>query len=108
MSFEAFLTEPLQGKTSLAKVFWLYGVGGSVLYGAIELFLNPGNSVVMHLYTVGGLLIDLYVAVATYRCAGNCRSKFWGRMAQISAVLSVLLLPVIAYLDFTGALTLSL
>jgi hypothetical protein len=48
------------------------------------------------------------VTVATYRCAGNCASKFWARMARISAVLSLLLLPVLAYLDLTGALGLAL
>jgi hypothetical protein len=108
MRVEDFLTAPLRGKTSLNKVFWLYGVVGSLVYGAFELFLDPGNSVVMWIYEIGGLLISVYVAVATFRCAGNCRSKFWGRMAQISAVLSVLVLPVIAYIDLTGALTLSL
>jgi hypothetical protein len=107
MSFETFLTDPLQGKTSLGRVFWLYGVAGSLLYGAVELFLDPGNVAAMRAYMIGGLLINVYVAVATFRCAGNCPSKFWARMAQISAVLSLLVLPVIAYLDFTGALTFS-
>jgi hypothetical protein len=108
MSISAFLMAPLQGKTSLAKVFWLYGVAGSLLYGAIEVFLDPGNEAVMRIYMIGDLLINLYVIVATFRCADNCQSKFWGRMAKISAVLSLFLLPVIAYLDFSGALTLSL
>ncbi len=102
------LSDPLQGKTSLSTVVWGYGLLGSILYGAIELFLDPGNEFAMRTYTVGGLLLSIYVTVATYRCAGNCKSKFWARMARISAVLSLLLLPVLAYLDLTGALSLAM
>jgi hypothetical protein len=103
----AFLTDPLQGKTSLSRVFWLYGVLGSVLYGALELFLDPGNAAVMRVYVIGGLVFSIYVTVATYQCAMNCRSPFVGRVVRISAVISLLLLPVITYLDLTGALTLA-
>ena len=103
----AFLTDPLQGKTSLSKVIWLYGVLGSVLYGAIELFLDPANLGVMRAYVIGGLVFSMYVTVATYQCAMNCRSPFLGRLVRVSAVISLLLLPVIAYLDLTGALTLA-
>ena len=107
MSLESFLKEPLQGKTSLSKVFWLYGFLGSVLVSALGLAVDTGNEFAMRAYSVGGLLFSIYVTVATYRCAGNCASKFWGRMARISAVLSLLLLPVLVYLDLTGALSLA-
>lgn len=102
------LSDPLQGKTSLSKVVWGYGLLGSILYGLIELFLDPGNEIAMRAYTAGGLLFSIYVSVATYRCAGNCASMFWGRMARISAILSLLLLPVLVYLELTGALSLAL
>jgi hypothetical protein len=103
----SFVKEPLQGKTSLSRVFWLYGVLGSILYGAIELFLNPENQWVMRIYAIGGLLLTIYAIVATYRCAANCRSPALARVARISAVISLLLLPVLAYLDFSGTLTLA-
>jgi hypothetical protein len=102
------LSDPLQGKTSLSTVVWGYGLLGSIVYGAFELLLDPGNEFAMRAYTVGGLLFSVYVTVAMYRCAGNCASKFWGRMARISAVLSLLLLPVLAYLELTGALSLAM
>jgi hypothetical protein len=104
MRWPQFLSEPLQGNVSLTRVFWLYGVVGSLAYGALELLLDSGNAIVMHLYIVGGLVISAYTAVATYRCAGNCRSRMWTRMAQVSAILSLLLLPLLAYLQFSGAL----
>ena len=102
------LIDPLRGKTSLSRVVWGYGLLGSIVYGAIELLLDPANEFAMRTYTVGGLLFSIYVTIATYRCADNCASKFWGRMARISAVLSLLLLPVLAYLDLTGALSLAM
>ena len=102
------LSDPLQGKTSLSKVVWVYGLLGSIVYGAIELLLDPSNEFAMRMYTVGGLLFCVYVTVATYRCAGNCASIFWARMARISAVLTLLLLPVLAYLGLTGALSLAM
>jgi len=102
------LTDPLQGKTSLSTVVWGYGLLGSIVYGAIELFLDPGNELATRVYILGGLLFSVYVTVATYRCAGNCASKFWARAARVSAVLSLLLLPVFAYLELSGALSLAM
>ena len=102
------LLDPLLGKTSLSKVVWGYGLLGSVVYSAIELVLDPGNELAMRLYAVGGLLFSVYVTVATYRCAGNCASIFWARMARISAVLSLLLLPVLVYLTLARGFTLAL
>lgn len=103
----AFLKDPLLGKTSLSRVIWLYGVLGSLLYGAIELFLNPENALLMRLYMIGGVVLTLYVIVATYRCAGNCKSPALARIARVSAVISLLLVPLFVYLDLTGSLTLS-
>ena len=108
MSLGSFLYEPLQGKTSLAKVFWLYGVLGSVLVSAVGLAVDPGNEPATRIYTVLGLLFSVYVTVATYRCASNCRSRYLARLARISAVISLLMLPVLAYLYFSGAIGVAL
>jgi hypothetical protein len=107
-SLWAAIIDPLRGRTSLSKVVWVYWLLGSLVYGALELILDSGNALVIRMYSVVGLLFSIYVTVATYRCADNCSSKFWARMARVSAVLSLLLLPVVAYLDFTGALSLAL
>ena len=108
MRWPAVLADPLEGKTSLSRVFWWYTVAASLVYGGLEFFLDPGNVVVMRLYSIGGFIISVYAAVATYRCAANCRSKVVTRLAQISAIGSLVLLPVITYLEFTGALDLAL
>ena len=107
MGVRSFFEEPLQGKTPLTRVVWVYCVLGSVLYGALEFFLDPGNVPLLRTYAIGGLILSIYMAAATYRCAGNCRSPLTARLVRISAIASLILLPVIFYLEWTGALTLA-
>jgi|SRR5882724_4872182 len=107
MTVTEFLQEPLQGKTSLSRVIWLYGIVGSLLFGAVELFLNPENQFVIRVYTILGLFFGIYITVATYRCAKNSKSLFLARFVRVSAVISLVLLPVLTYFELTGALTLS-
>ena len=108
MSIWTAILDPLQGKTSLTRVFWIYGVLGSILVSAFGLFIDSGNEFATRLYLVLGLVFSIYVTVATYQCAGNCRSKFLARLVRVSAVISLVLLPVFAYLEFTGAIDLYL
>jgi hypothetical protein len=108
VSLGSFLKQPLQGKTSLSKVFWLYGLLGSILVSAIGLAVDAGNELATRVYMAFGLLFSAYVSVATYRCASNCQSKFLARLARISAVASLVVLPVMAYLYFSGAIGVAL
>jgi succinate-acetate transporter protein len=108
VSLGSFLKEPLQGKTSLSAVFWLYGLVGSILVSAIGLAVDPGNEFAMRVYTAFGLLFSVYVTIATYQCASNCQSKFLARLARISAVASLVALPVLAYLYYSGAIGVAL
>jgi hypothetical protein len=103
MKLTALLREPLDGKTSLSRVFWVYGILGSLLLSAFGLFIDVSNSFAMRLYALAGLLYTVYVTVATYRCAANCGSKLLAAFVRISAVLTLLLLPVLAYLELSGA-----
>jgi hypothetical protein len=99
------LKDPLQGKVSLSKVFWVYGVLGSLAVSALGLFIDTDNKVVDWMYSIVGILFSLYVTVATYQCAGNCGSVFLTRLVRISTLVSVfVLVPCIAYLYFSGAL----
>lgn len=107
MNVENFIMEPLRGKTSLSRVFWLYGVLGSLLFGSVELFLNPENQFVMRLYSILGLIFSVYVTVGIYRCANNSGSRWMARSARIGAIITLLLLPVLTYFDLTGALSIA-
>jgi hypothetical protein len=99
-----FFRAPLQGKLSVSRVFWLYGVVGSLLYGCLEFIIDPSNVFLMRLYAIGGFLYSAYVIVATYRCAVNCKTESMARFVRISCVISLLLLPVLTYLELSGAL----
>ena len=103
MSMLAAAREALQGRASLGKVFWAYGVLGSLLYGALGLLIDPENALLIRVYGILGLLFDLFVTVASYQCAANCRSKSLARLTRVSAVVGlIVLLPVCAYLEFAG------
>jgi hypothetical protein len=108
MSLWTAIRDPLVGKTSLGKVFWVYGLLGSVLVSALGLFINSGHELTRRVYILFGLTYSVYVTVATYQCADNCQSKWLAYFVRVSAVISLLILPVLAYLDFTGALGLAL
>lgn len=105
MSPVQFLRAPLQAKLSVARVFWLYGVAGSLVYGCLEFFIDPGNAFLMRLYMIGGGLYSAYVIVGTYQCAVNCATVGMARFVRISCVLSLLLLPVLTYFELSGALS---
>ncbi len=102
------LMDPLRGNTSLSRVIWLYGLVGSLLYGVIALFVPPGDENLMRLYVIGGFIYGVYVTLATYRCARNSRSQFTARCVRVSALVTLLLLPVLTYLELKGELTLEL
>jgi hypothetical protein len=102
-----FVKDPLEGKTSLSRVIWLYGFIGSLLYGSLELFLNPENQFVMRVYTIGGLIFTVYCIIGTYRCAKNTKSPWVARSARIGAIILLLLLPLLTYLDLTGSLSIA-
>jgi hypothetical protein len=107
MTVWAYISEPIEGKTSLSRVFWLYGVLGSILVSAAELLINPTNLWQLRIYVVLSLLFSLYVTIATYRCAGNCGSRVVAVLARISAIISLLALPFVAYFGFNGTLELA-
>lgn len=85
-------------------MFWAYGVLGSVLVSACGLLVPADSRWGYRGYAVFGVLYSAYWTIGTYQCAGNCRSRGLAVFVRVSAVLSLLLLPVFAYLDLSGAL----
>jgi hypothetical protein len=105
MGIKEFFEAPLQGKMTVSRVFWLYGIVGSLVYGLFEFLIDPGNVFLMRLYSIGGLLYTAYVIVATQRSAVNCKSQRMASFVRISCIASLLILPLFAYLELTGALS---
>ncbi len=92
----------MEGKLSVSRVFVVYGILGSLLYGCLEFFINPLNSFAMRLYTIGGFLYSAYVIVATYRCAINCKTRRMAQFVRISCIVSLVLLSFLTYMDLNG------
>jgi hypothetical protein len=101
MSFPQSLREPLQGRTSLRKVFWLYGLAASLVYGVLGLAVPAGSVMAAGVYLVVGIILGIYQLIALWQCAFNGRSRAVGVLVRISVVASVLLTPVIVYVMMT-------
>jgi hypothetical protein len=99
----ALIRDPLVGRASLATAVWGYGLLGSLLYSALGLGLDTGSTRWLRLYAIGGFLYSVYASVAVYQCAHNARSRGLALFARVSAVLSLILVLLFAYLDATGA-----
>jgi hypothetical protein len=102
MTITEFFRAPLDGKLSVSRVFVVYGILGSLLYGCLEFLINPFNSFVMRAYTIGGFLYSAYVIVGTYKCAVNCKTPRMARFVRASCVVSLALLPVLTYMEWSG------
>jgi hypothetical protein len=102
-----WVMDPLRGKTTLGRVVGWYGIAGSLIYSALGLLVDVESERAMRIYTIGGLIYSVYVTIATYRCAASMRSAFGRNLVRVSALLSLALLPLLAYLALSGALTLT-
>ncbi len=105
MDIRAAIMDPLRGKTSLSRVIWGYGLCGSLLLEVCALLL-PGLDFVRRGFGVIELAFSIYVTVATYQCARNARSNWLASLVRVSAVISLVLVLVVAYLEFSGNLNL--
>ncbi len=108
MKWREAILDPLRGKTSLSRVIWGYGLLGSVIVSALGVFVDSGNEVARRGYALFGLLYGVYVSAALYQCARQSRSALAAILVRASAVLSLVLVLVMGYLDFSGALSLVL
>lgn len=105
MNLRRILLDPLQGRTPIGRVIWVYGLLGSLAYSLLGV-VSTGR-VWARLYTIGGALYTFYVTVATYQCARNCKTVFGRRVVRVCAMLTLLLLPLFTYLEWSGALELT-
>jgi hypothetical protein len=102
-----WIMDPLRGRSTLGRVVGWYGIVGSLIYSAFGLFIDVESVRVMQAYTIGGLIFSIYVTIATYQCAASMRSSFGRNLVRVSAILTLVLLPFLAYLALSGALTLT-
>ena len=93
-----WLIDALSGKASLARAFWVYGLGISVAYSLIELFIDAENPLVSSFYMLVGVVLGVLQSIILWRCAYNSRSKFLGRFVRTGIVLGFVAMAIVLYL----------
>ncbi|HUA90622.1 MAG TPA: hypothetical protein VL994_14375 [Steroidobacteraceae bacterium] len=95
-----FISEPLQGKTPLRRVFWLYGVGVSVAYTALGAFVPLDQLRPVLIYTLVGLALGVVQSVMLWKCAYNSpsRSHPLGRLLRVCVIAGLLATALVLYL----------
>jgi hypothetical protein len=94
----SWLTDALSGKASLARAFWIYGLGVSVGYSLIGAFIDLQSPLALTIYFALGLVLGLVQTVILWRCAYNSPSKFLGRLVRTAIVVSIIMVPLMLYL----------
>jgi hypothetical protein len=96
------IADPIRGITPLWKVAVLYSiVGGGILSVAMQV-AAAASPAALRVFGFVALVYGAYVALAVFRCARNCGSRELALVVRIAAGLSLLMLPFLTYLIFTG------
>lgn len=97
-----WLSDALGGRVSLSRAFWVYGLGVSVAYSAIGLFVDIENSFGLTAYLAVGAALGVLQTIILWRSAPNSRSRFLGRLVRAAVVLGLLMVAVMVYVLFTN------
>jgi uncharacterized membrane protein YuzA (DUF378 family) len=101
-----WLIDPVTGKSSVGRAFWLYGLGGSVAYSIIGWLLDPRTPAAITAYVLVGLAIGVLQSLILWQCAPNSRSVLLGRFTRAAAILGLITIPIMLYLLFKNGPTL--
>jgi hypothetical protein len=97
------LTDALAGKVSLARAFWGYGLGISVAYSLVGLFVDIENRPLAVAYLVGGLALGVGQTIILWRCAYNSPSRILGSLVRTGMVLGFVVVAFALYFLFTNS-----
>jgi tryptophan-rich sensory protein len=92
-----WLADALGGKVSLARAFWVYGLGLSVVYSLIGLFVDIQNVAAAAIYLVIGLALGVVQTIILWRCANNSRFRFLGRLIRTAMIFSLVVVAIVLY-----------
>ena len=93
-----WLADALSGKTSLARAFWGYGLGVSVVYSLIGLLIDPENVLRATVYLLVGVALGVLQTIILWRSAYNSRSRFLGRLVRTTVVFGLIVVALMLYL----------
>lgn len=81
-----WLSDALSGKDSLARAFWIWGVGVSVAYTLVGALIDVEHPLALTVYLVLGIALGVLQTVILWRCASNSRSKVLGRLVRAAVI----------------------
>ncbi len=97
-----WLTDALTGKLSLARAFWVWGVGVSVAYSLIGVLIDVESRLALTAYLVAGFVLGLIQTVVLWRCASNSRSRFLGRLVHTVVMIGLIMAVLMLYVVLTN------
>jgi hypothetical protein len=97
-----WLTDALTGKLSLARAFWVWGVGVSVGYSLIAAFIDVEHTLALTVYLVLGLALGVVQTVILWRSASNSRSKLLIRLVRAVVIVGLIVTALTLYLLLTN------
>jgi len=97
-----WLADALSGRASLARAFWLYGLGISVVYSLIGLLIDIQDRPVVVIYLIVGLVLGVLQTIILWRCAPNSRSKSLGSLVRTVMVFGIIVVAVMLYVLFSN------
>jgi hypothetical protein len=98
-----WLTDALTGKASLARAFWGYGLGLSIGYSLLGLFIDIQNVPLTAAYLVVGLALGVLQTIVLWRCAHNSKSRFLGRLVRAAMLFGFIMVGIMLYVLVTNA-----
>jgi hypothetical protein len=94
------LTDPFRGRTSLSRVFWLWGCGLSLGYAILGWAFEPRSPMAIFIYLLAGVVISLVQSAVFWQCAFNSRFRSLGILTRVGVILGLLTVPMILYVAF--------
>ena len=97
-----WLVDALRGKVSLSRAFWLYGLGISIVYSLIGLFIDIQNLPAIVIYGIVGLALGVLQTIILWRSASNSRSRLLARLVHTVMILGFIVAGIMLYVLFTN------
>jgi FtsH-binding integral membrane protein len=97
-----WLTDAFRGKDSLARAFWLWGVGVSVAYSLVGALIDVDRPIALTVYLVFGLALGVLQTVILWRCATNSRSSMLRRLVRAAVIGGLVIVVLMLYVVLTN------
>jgi hypothetical protein len=98
-----WLVDALVGKISLSRAFWVYGVGISVAYSIVGLFVDIQSRLGVTVYLLVGAALGVLQTIILWRSAYNSRSRLLGRLVRTAMVFGLIVLAIMLYVLLTNS-----